>query len=659
MRKNARLAFPAALALLGLPSLFAAATSLSPGDAGSEWERAATVRIAPNRIDADAEVARLTPLVKKSPESRLGALAKALAATGADDFERVRAIHDWVSENIAYDFDGLLNPARAVVAVNAVISRGKSVCDGYSHVFQALCSLAGIDCVVVTGHGRGYGFDPFAGEAINSNHAWNAVRINGGWYLVDTTWDAGYVDLAHSFHWRYSGGYLFVPPQVFICTHYPSDPAWQLLKARVEPPAFKALPQLFGYFGTAGFEGLSPMSLVGAGESEAELLLRCPPGAEPRAYLRRFGSASDLQGSQYLASCLREGEELHVRALFPEPGRYELDLVSGQGSGSGDEEVARFYFQGSGSSKKRVPYIDQRGRSLSLAMEAERGYEYLVGGQAELGADCPAQLTAYLVDAGGRSIPNRAAAERVGDRWTLRASFPAAGSYLLCVAAQGLNQSIATIPFVAGSGSDTLYPYLNEGARAAGLAMEAERGYSSRVAGTATLSARSARRLGAFLLDKDNKYLPGRAAAVREGELWTLRASFPGAGSYLLCVSAEGSTQAIATLSFTAASGGELLFPYVSDKGRELGLSLDADAGYQPIVTSQALVKAACGSTRLSGFLLDRDKKFLPGRVVAKRTGEVWTIAASLPAPGAYTLCIAAEGLSSAIATLDFVARAP
>lgn len=60
-------------------------------------------------------------------------------------------------------------------AYSALVN-GRTVCAGYARAFQYLMQQLGVPCYYCTG---------YAGE----NHAWNIVRLDDGYYNVDTTWD--------------------------------------------------------------------------------------------------------------------------------------------------------------------------------------------------------------------------------------------------------------------------------------------------------------------------------------------------------------------------------------------------------------------------------------------------------------------------------------
>ena len=112
--------------------------------------------------------------------------------------DKARAIFIWLHHNIYYDteafFSGNLKPSTPL----STLQSGWAVCEGYAGLFTALATHAGVESVVVGGHGKGFGYNAHKpGQAIppfKSGHAWNAVRIdNGEWKLVDSCWGAGHI----------------------------------------------------------------------------------------------------------------------------------------------------------------------------------------------------------------------------------------------------------------------------------------------------------------------------------------------------------------------------------------------------------------------------------------------------------------------------------
>jgi transglutaminase/protease-like cytokinesis protein 3 len=95
------------------------------------------------------------------------------------EFEKVKAIHDYLLVNVDYDYQNYLNgtiPNVSHTAKGALANR-YAVCDGYSYAFQLLCLKVDVSCELVTGTSR------------NEPHAWNQVKIEGKWYNIDVTWD--------------------------------------------------------------------------------------------------------------------------------------------------------------------------------------------------------------------------------------------------------------------------------------------------------------------------------------------------------------------------------------------------------------------------------------------------------------------------------------
>ena len=75
------------------------------------------------------------------------------------DYDKVRAVHDYLCRTISYSFDTVYNEADER--------------SGYALLFQKFMDEMGIPCYIGTG----------------SNHAWNIVMLNDQWYHVDCTND--------------------------------------------------------------------------------------------------------------------------------------------------------------------------------------------------------------------------------------------------------------------------------------------------------------------------------------------------------------------------------------------------------------------------------------------------------------------------------------
>ena len=101
-------------------------------------------------------------------------------ASLSTDFEKAFYIHNYIVNhmNYAYKADGT-TPEDASWAHNLVgcSAYRLGVCESYAETFYYVCMCNNIDCLIVTGKGKG------------ENHAWNLVKIDGTWYGVDCTWD--------------------------------------------------------------------------------------------------------------------------------------------------------------------------------------------------------------------------------------------------------------------------------------------------------------------------------------------------------------------------------------------------------------------------------------------------------------------------------------
>lgn len=193
--------------------------------------------------------AELQEQVFITPEETLPKLTAALVSGVSDTSTKVRILHDWICDNIAYDCD-VFTVGAGPQDYRIVLPKKKAVCAGYSYLMYVMCTYAGIEAEVVSGWSKGFNYPGYLRE--ESDHDWNAIKIGSRWQLVDVTWDAGYVD-GTAFIKHYSTQWLNRKPEEFIYSHLPENEEWQLLKEPKTPELFVKEPYIEGVFFDYGF----------------------------------------------------------------------------------------------------------------------------------------------------------------------------------------------------------------------------------------------------------------------------------------------------------------------------------------------------------------------------------------------------------------------
>lgn len=120
--------------------------------------------------DADQEV---------QMDQAVADLLSSLDLSSKTDYQKIKAIYDYICSNITYDYDNLYDDSYTLKHSSyAALINKKAVCQGYASLFYRLALEAGIDARVISGDSGG-------------PHAWNIVKIEGSYYNLDSTWDAG------------------------------------------------------------------------------------------------------------------------------------------------------------------------------------------------------------------------------------------------------------------------------------------------------------------------------------------------------------------------------------------------------------------------------------------------------------------------------------
>lgn len=263
-----------------------------------------------------AAVLALTPADETSP----AAVGRFLAAHEHDQWHLARAVHDYVADRIAYDVASYRAHRYPPQDAETTFRTRLSVCAGYAALFRAVGRAAGLTVEVVRGRAR-----HAVTDGMGEGHAWNAVKLDDRWYLVDTTWDAGGVD-DEGFHKHYGTSYFLTPPEVFLSKHYPDEDRWQLLPVARTPGEFLRMPPLRPQFFGYGLRLVSPDRAESDARAFVNVVIDNPRRVWMMVSVRTDGGEEARcevsRGSSTTARCPLNGRDLHEVVFFASNQQY-------------------------------------------------------------------------------------------------------------------------------------------------------------------------------------------------------------------------------------------------------------------------------------------------------------------------------------------------
>ena len=234
--------------------------------------------------------------------------------------DKVRAIFYWVAKNIRYDYLGLRAKTWNLFSMNkalaqATYERGMGICGGYAMLMNAMLDRAGIENVVVKGWAKGETV-PLPDSSIN--HAWNAVRIDSTWHLLDATWASP----------KKAGGkvdnFYFLPaPEHLIATHFPEDEKWTLLERKLSRAEFKRLPEVSSLFYEMGFGMAPPVVEQTPGHLRFNLWL---PDKMIIGFILLNKSTQELTDAPFTVEKGEQGTTVKVEV--PREGDYSVEMTA-------------------------------------------------------------------------------------------------------------------------------------------------------------------------------------------------------------------------------------------------------------------------------------------------------------------------------------------
>ena len=262
-------------------------------------------------------VTRMAP----SDEASIESVAAYLLANETDPYRRIKALHDYVADRVAYDAPAYAAGRYPPQDARTVFETHVGVCARYANLFVAIGRAMHETVDFVRGDARKDG----TSEA-GASHAWNAVVIEGSAYLVDVTWDSGTVD-GSTFTKHYQTSYFLTPAPVFGLDHFPEDPRWQLRGSPISRGDFFRQPMLSPEFYALGFELVSPDRSLVSVQGSLDIETRNPRRA---TMIAAFGSRAAAGGndSPQHKCHVTDGPTTIVHCDFPADGAYSVKLFA-------------------------------------------------------------------------------------------------------------------------------------------------------------------------------------------------------------------------------------------------------------------------------------------------------------------------------------------
>lgn len=162
-------------------------------------------------------------------------VAEAQKAYPNSETDRILYVHDYLTENVEYNAKA--NEETIHTAYGALVDHA-AVCDGYAHAFQYIMSLMGTECDFIQGTAKNT-----AGESVA--HAWNAVKADGVYYLIDVTWDRPSLSEAQTRGNKIISHSYFLVDEIFMAKTHTAEAVFPI----------PACTTNYGYFSKLGLEG--------------------------------------------------------------------------------------------------------------------------------------------------------------------------------------------------------------------------------------------------------------------------------------------------------------------------------------------------------------------------------------------------------------------
>lgn len=171
-------------------------------------------------------------LIASKEERSWNKVAHLIGDSCKTELERVYTVYTYIAGSYKYDLNRLKliykRKIKRELYLSEVIKKKKGVCGDFANLFVTLCDSLNIGCFRVSGYSRNFNlFHPVRKSYYN--HAWNIVRVDGTWYVLDVTFGMQHFTKKKFDKEQIDYDFLFTDPVKFGIVHLPADPVFQLL----------------------------------------------------------------------------------------------------------------------------------------------------------------------------------------------------------------------------------------------------------------------------------------------------------------------------------------------------------------------------------------------------------------------------------------------
>lgn len=336
---------------------------------------------------------RITSFIKQStvevyratPEKYVQTICNKINELASNDFEKAKLAHDVICVTIKYDASNFWAGTVPTQNWQNVLMTKTAVCEGYANLFLKYCEVLKIPCKKASGYARGVGTNILNETRFDSNHAWNIVKIEEKEYLVDCTWDSGYMSGKNAVQ-LYSTEYLFTKPEHFIYTHFPDDAQNQLLETPLTQEQFLDLPYFKPILFDVAQNGFENFKRITNTKDFVDIEYSLKNERYLTFTLKKLnGKALQAVNNTILTEEKIDSGKTVTRINFPEKGTYLVDVYYWKPGAKQGHSCAQFIFQSeSGNSVKYPKLYTSSGENVKIIepkfspLKTSQTYEFKV-----------------------------------------------------------------------------------------------------------------------------------------------------------------------------------------------------------------------------------------------------------------------------------------